>query len=141
MHDDDIEDFLNLFPKGRDKIRFTQQKILTDIKNELDKGTKFIIAEAPTGTGKSDIAATLALCKKGGTILTTQKILQEQYNMEFPFLKSVKGANEFPCHQEDDKTQCDKGICKFPDDKYCKHYVSKGQVEITNGKGTKLEQV
>ena len=91
MPDDDIEDFLNLFPKGRDKIRFTQQKILTDIKNELDKGTKFIIAEAPTGTGKSDIAATLALCKKGGTILTTQKILQEQYNMEFPFLKSVKG--------------------------------------------------
>ena len=141
MSDDDIEDFLNLFPKGRNKIRFTQQKILTDIKNELDKGTKFIIAEAPTGTGKSDIAATLALCKKGGTILTTQKILQEQYTMEFPFLKSVKGENEFPCHQEDDKKQCDEGICKFPNGKYCRHYVKQNQVEITSGKGTKLEQV
>ena len=51
MSNDDMENFLDLFPKGRDKIRLTQEIILTDIKKELDKGTKFIIAEAPTGTG------------------------------------------------------------------------------------------
>ena len=87
MSNDDMENFLNLFPKGRDKIRLTQEIILTDIKKELDKGTKFIIAEAPTGTGKSDTAIHLALYKKGGTFLTTQKILQDQYAKEFNFLK------------------------------------------------------
>ena len=136
-----MENFLDLFPKGRDKIRLTQEIILTDIKKELDKGTKFIIAEAPTGTGKSDTAIHLALYKKGGTFLTTQKILQDQYAKEFKFLKVVKGQNEFPCHQEDDTKQCDEGICKFPNGTFCKHYVRQDQVEITNGKGTKLEQV
>ena len=140
MSDYNIEDFLNLFPKGREKIRFTQQVILTDIKNELDRGTKYIIAEAPTGTGKSDTAVHLALYKRGGTILTTQKILQEQYAKEFPFVQSVKGENEFPCHQENDKKQCDEGICKFPNGKFCRHYVSQGQIEITR-EGTKLELV
>ena len=62
-----------------------------DIKKELDKGTKFIIAEAPTGAGKSDTGIHLALYKKGGTFLTTQKILQDQYAKEFNFLKVVKG--------------------------------------------------
>ena len=38
-----MENFLDLFPKGRDKIRLTQEIILTDIKKELDKGTKFIM--------------------------------------------------------------------------------------------------
>ena len=85
-----MENFLDLFPKGRDKIRLTQEIILTDIKKELDKGTKFIIAEAPTGTGKSDTGIHLALYKKGGTFLTTQKILQNQYAKEFNFLKLVK---------------------------------------------------
>ena len=43
------------------------------------KKFKYVILEAPTGTGKSWIASTLALWKKNVTILTSQKGLQDKY--------------------------------------------------------------
>ena len=131
---------LDFFPKGQEKIRLIQKEILEEISNELDKGTKFIIIEAPTGVGKSDVNVTAALYQKGGTILTTQKILQDQYEESFKFVRKVKGKNHFPCHQKKDKENCDKGICRFPNGKYCKHYVSLEQIEIKN-QGTMQEVV
>jgi len=123
---------LDFFPKGQEKIRLIQKEILEEISNELDKGTKFIIIEAPTGVGKSDVNVTAALYQKGGTILTTQKILQDQYEESFKFVRKVKGKNHFPCHQKKDKENCDKGICRFPNGKYCKHYVFLEQMGIKN---------
>ena len=76
------------------------------------KGKRFIICDMPTGVGKSPLAVTLALWaahhlpshqgiqgKKspnyfapGATILTTQKILQDQYMRDFERMgmKTVK---------------------------------------------------
>ena len=45
------------------------------------KTFKYVILEAPTGAGKSWIASTLALWKKNVTILTSQKGLQDQYEL------------------------------------------------------------
>ena len=133
-------DILDFFYKGKEKIRLTQTEILKDIKEQFDKDRKFIIIEAPTGTGKSDVNATAVLYQKGGTILTTQKILQNQYKKEFEFMRIVKGKNEFDCHQEDDVIKCDEGQCKFPNGKMCKHFVFPENVGIQN-QGTKQEVV
>ena len=133
-------DILDFFPKGKENIRFTQTEILKDIKEQFDKNKKFIIIEAPTGTGKSDVNATVLLYQKGGTILTTQKILQNQYEKEFEFMRIVKGKNEFDCHQEDDVIKCDEGQCNFPNGKMCKHFVFQENVGIQN-QGTKQEVV
>lgn len=135
-----LGDIYDFFPKGIDKIRPIQKDILKEIETQFDKGTKFIIIEAPTGVGKSDVNVTAALYKKGGTVLTTQKVLQDQYDESFQFVNSVKGKNHFPCHQKDDLENCEKGICKFPNGKFCKHYVSLEQIGIKNT-GTMNETV
>lgn len=50
---------IDYFPK--DSIpRDSQIKVLHQIENAINSGTKFIILQAPTGSGKSHIAATLA---------------------------------------------------------------------------------
>ena len=111
-----LGDIYDFFPKGTDKIRPIQEEILKEIETQLDMGTKFIIIEAPTGVGKSDVNVTAALYKKGGTVLTTQKILQDQYDESFNFVRSVKGKNHFPCHQKDDLENFnDKGFSKHID--------------------------
>jgi len=133
-------EILDFFPKGKDRIRLTQNAILKDIKEQFDKKRKFIIIEAPTGTGKSDVNATAVLYQKGGTILTTQKILQGQYEKEFEFMRIVKGKNEFDCEQEDNEIKCDEGQCKFPNGKMCKHFVFPENVGIQN-QGTIQEVV
>ena len=63
------------------------------------KSFKYVILEAPTGTGKSWIASTLALWKKNVTILTSQKGLQDQYESDFPFVKTVRGRDNYDCIQ------------------------------------------
>ena len=50
---------LSHFPSN-DAPRPEQIKILTDIQDAMDKGKKYIIVQAPTGVGKSHIAATLS---------------------------------------------------------------------------------
>jgi Rad3-related DNA helicase len=135
-----LGDIFDFFPKGTDKIRPIQEEILKEIETQLDMGTKFIIIEAPTGVGKSDVNVTTALYKKGGTVLTTQKILQDQYDESFNFVRSVKGKNHFPCHQKDDLENCEQGICVFPNGKFCKHYVSSEQI-LKTGSGTMSEVV
>ena len=50
---------LSHFPAS-DEPRPEQVKVLQDIQTAIDEGKKFIIVQAPTGAGKSHIAATLA---------------------------------------------------------------------------------
>ena len=49
-------------PKWKDSEART--KILQDIEDDVERGIKYILIEAPTGIGKSWIAATAALWKK-----------------------------------------------------------------------------
>ena len=56
----------------------TRTKILNDVEENIENNIKYVLIEAPTGIGKSWIAATAALWKKEAVILTPQKILQNQ---------------------------------------------------------------
>ena len=75
----------------------------------FDLGRRFEMLEMGVGCGKSAVAATLAhysarhsvttaQIKSGGYILTPQKILQDQYVVDFgQFVKSVKSATSYAC--------------------------------------------
>ena len=85
-----------------DAINFTLDKILNSDK-------KFIILELGTGCGKSAVGVTVAnalydkqpikSCESGAYILTTQKILQQQYVTDFgnKGLCEIKSASNYIC--------------------------------------------
>ena len=77
-------------------IREQQQYILDKLK--LCDNKKYIIIEAMPGVGKSAIALTIAKHFNSAYILTSTKVLQDQYENEFPNdLKLVKGKSNYMC--------------------------------------------
>lgn len=98
------------------KPRIHQLETISEIKYAIDKGYKYIVLEAGTGTGKSVIAATLAEMYGSTYILTITKQLQDQYQRDFKDLgfKVVKGRGNFKCKkyaEENIKNRCDEGRC------------------------------
>ena len=104
-----------------------QLEIISDIDEAIEKGYKYIILEAGTGTGKSAIATTLAKMYQSAYILTMTKQLQAQYANEFLF-PMVKGRGNFGCLNDDLDSTCDVGTCKTtPSSKnfFCKYGITK----------------
>ena len=87
---------LESFPAGF-VPRSIQKELLTEIETHLKSGYKTIVLSAPTGVGKSPIAATLARHFGRSFIVTASKQLQDQYVSDFGFLKPVKGKSNFVC--------------------------------------------
>lgn len=92
--------------------RKNQLEIISEVAYAINKGYKYIILEAGTGTGKSAIAATLARIYENSYILTVTKQLQNQYYEDFKKygFKLVKGRQNFKCIHHKNLT-CDKGDC------------------------------
>jgi len=72
----------------------------------INSNKKYVILEAPVGTGKSAIAITLAKYfeenvyspgQKSTWLLTTQKILQQQYKEEFQWLANIWSKTNYEC--------------------------------------------
>ncbi|MGL4669858.1 MAG: helicase C-terminal domain-containing protein [Methanobacteriaceae archaeon] len=76
-----------------------QFEIIQEIYDAINKGYKYIVLEAGTGTGKSVIAATLARMHADAFIFTMTKQLQEQYIHDFGEygFNLVKGRQNFQC--------------------------------------------
>lgn len=68
------------------------------LRTVLSARTPHVVINAPTGSGKSVIAAALSQLQpeKRHVTLTATKALQDQYQ-EFPFLVDLKGASNYPC--------------------------------------------
>ena len=101
------------------EIRPSQEKALEKLVVDHEKGKKFSVFELPTGIGKSGLAmaglgwasecTTEPPIKPGGTILTSQKILQDQYASEFSRagLADLRGAANYRCAENE--TNCEVG--------------------------------
>lgn len=87
-----------------------QQKTAIDfaLKTLVSENKKFCVIEAGTGVGKSAVGLTVArivsekIESLGGTIngsyfLTTQKILQDQYENDFSDMVSLKSSTNYKC--------------------------------------------
>jgi ATP-dependent DNA helicase DinG len=102
---------------------------------------KVLAADCPTGVGKSAICTTLANAE-GGTILTPQKILQDQYLRDWPSIPILKGANAYTCRElvedkaEVDYQGCDIGQmrhkCKDCPYRHAKEKFKAGRMGVTN---------
>lgn len=87
---------LSFFPL--EKVREIQKLVLEEVDKAFDSGKKFVIVQAPVGSGKSAVAMTFGRKYKDSHILTPQKSLQNQYYEDFPEdTVLMKGRNAYPC--------------------------------------------
>ena len=87
------------------------------IDEKIKSGYKKIVICAPTGSGKSPIAATLAKAFESSFIVTASKSLQDQYQNDFSFLKPIKGKSNFGCLKLMEKE-------KFPKNEFARAITS-----------------
>lgn len=90
--------------------RDEQVKAIESIIDAFESGKKFFILEAQTGVGKSAIGVTVSRYvsehmapaqpyRKGSAVLTTQKLLQDQYEKDFSKVSmcSLKSSSNYQC--------------------------------------------
>lgn len=129
------------FPEGFEPNE-AQKYIIEQIGQAIDEGKKFIVINAPTATGKSFIAKTVAnysveplhsfveavesfsifddeivfdddvLSPFGTAILTVTKNLQDQYIEMFEDGDALKGKSNYPCSIIDGFS-CENGMCVY----------------------------
>jgi Rad3-related DNA helicase len=103
-------DWSGYFPYS--EVRPVQKKAIDDILDAFESGKKYFVLEAGTGVGKSAIGITVSRyvsnhlkkesdSKDGAYVLTTQKILQEQYVKDYGNsrgkLRSIKSSSNYNC--------------------------------------------
>lgn len=113
------EKFKQIFPLSTP--RNGQREIIEKIISAYESGKKYVILDAPTGIGKSVIGYSIARYFGEAYILTSQKILQDQYFKDFkiPF---VLGRSNYTCSKNKNFT-CDMGACFRDPKKFCKGNV------------------
>ena len=79
------------------EYREGQLETIERARDAFAAGKRFVIVEAPTGSGKSAIAVTLAREAESAFVLTAQKVLQDQYVRDFSDLAIMKGRSNYPC--------------------------------------------
>lgn len=110
-----IDDKINIHFPMKMKPREQQIDILQKCKNTINNGKKYILIDAPTGSGKSYFAIMFSNWYKNYVdekakidIITNSKILQEQYHNSFDFIKVLKGQSNYSCNQHA-KSNCQEG--------------------------------
>ena len=117
---------LDNFPSNI-QARDSQREILDAVQQKLKSGYRKIVLSAPTGTGKSAVAMTLAKSYENSFVVTSSKNLQDQYINDFEMLVPVKGKSNFPCFKSMEQNgidlqeydvamrqglSCEKGECE-----------------------------
>lgn len=82
-----------------EEMRPEQRQVLDDLDAAWDDKTYFIV-DAPTGVGKSGIARAAMLEAGSAYLLTSTKVLQDQYHEEFGGgdLVNLKGQGNYDCN-------------------------------------------
>jgi Rad3-related DNA helicase len=109
---------ISFFP-SRYTPRPEQVEAIGKIESAFDGGKKIVAFQGPTGSGKSFVAMsiarkTAALGQKTH-ILTAQKLLQTQYQNNFPSpeVEVMKGRSNYPCSFEPlDNRNASRGYCR-----------------------------
>ena len=95
-----------------------QREIIEQIIDAYESGKKYVILDAPCGIGKSVIGYSIARYFNSAYILTSQKILQNQYYNDFK-IPYVLGRNNYTCLRNTNFT-CDLGVCMRNPKNYCR---------------------
>jgi Rad3-related DNA helicase len=115
----------------------SQKEIIKKIEDCIKNKETRIIISAPTGCGKSWLAATLASAY-GAVILTSTNDLQDQYcgteegfeedkvPGDFEFMNAVRGKHQYLCELSENTKKCDEAYCTD-----CDYLVKDGDVTIS----------
>lgn len=109
-------EFKNIFPF--ESPRNNQRDIIERIISAFKNGKRYVILNAPTGIGKSAIGYSVARYYGNATILTSQKVLQEQYYKDF-MIPFVLGRANYIC-QKNNTITCEIGMCFRDPRRMCK---------------------
>ncbi|MDD5650314.1 MAG: ATP-dependent DNA helicase [Candidatus Nanoarchaeia archaeon] len=121
---------LDFFPHKT--FRPYQKETILDIQQSLDSDEiENVVLESPTGSGKSAIAISLGLYYKSAFLLTSQKILQDQYVKDYSSGRVcvLKGRNNYPCKLYANFT-CEDSYCstkQCPIKPECYYEIAKQQ--------------
>src|SRR5438093_8738502 len=85
------------------------------------RAPRVLLVEAPPGVGKSHVAMTLARWSGDAYLLTSQKLLQDQYEREFgDDLQLVKGRDNYVCERYGEvPVPTSRGMCRRPRGPQC----------------------
>jgi len=114
------------FPAGAtprpEQARLLEQLADALAEAEQDATAPRVLAvEAPPGVGKSHLAMTLARWSGDAYLLTSQKVLQDQYEREFgDQLQLIKGRDNYVCERYPDRpVPTSLGMCRRPRGPVC----------------------
>ncbi len=121
------DDLLAHFPPGATP-RPEQVRLLADLADAIAEAEddpaapRILLIEAPPGVGKSHVAMTLARWSGDAYLLTSQKLLQDQYEREFGHdLAVVKGRDNYLCERYPDaRVPTSQGACRRPRGPACR---------------------
>jgi Rad3-related DNA helicase len=92
--------------------------------------------EAPPGVGKSHLAMTLARWSGDAYLLTSQKLLQDQYEREFgDAIQLVKGRENYRCERypEHARVTASQGLCRRPRGPVCQCPYARAKLAALHG--------
>ena len=122
----------------------SQKEIIKKIEGCIKNNKNWLVISAPTGCGKSWIAATLASAY-GAVILTSTNDLQDQYcgteqgfeedkkPGDFEFMNAVRGKSRYLCELSENTITCNEAYCHK-----CEYKVE--SLDITIRKGNSLNE-
>ena len=101
-----------------------------------DEGPHVFVIEAPPGVGKSHLAMTLARWSGDAYLLTSQKLLQDQYEQEFgDAIQLVKGRENYLCERYpvEARVTTSQGLCRRPRGPACQCPYARAKLAALNG--------
>src|SRR5213082_3169207 len=113
-------DLLEHFPAGFTP-RPEQARLLAGLADDR-RAPRVLLIEAPPGVGKSHLAMTLARWSGDAYLLTSQKLLQDQYEREFgEAVQLVKGRENYLCERVPPPARVTtaQGVCRRPRGPMC----------------------
>ena len=133
-------DLLAAFPPGATP-RPAQRRILEELARTIEDAgdgdvPRVFVVEAPPGVGKSHLAMTLARWSGDAYLLTSQKLLQDQYEREFgEALQLVKGRDNYLCERYPPHTRVTTthGLCRRPRGPLCQCPYARAKLAALNG--------
>lgn len=96
-----------------------QRETIEEIEAAYEQRYRHVLVDAPTGSGKSHVARALAFQANDAHILTIQKLLQDQYQRDFPDMFVMKGRNAYTCLRGEMGTTCAEGPCRLKKQESC----------------------
>ena len=113
------DDLLSHFTPGKTP-RPQQKHFLEQAAKAFAAGKRVVVGELPTGAGKTDACKTVANALrsvgKATFMLTSQKILQDQYAADYPApdIETLKGRSNYACTHRDAEPGQDAGdgVCR-----------------------------